>query len=30
MSALLNIDGLSVSYGQVSALRDVSISVNPW
>ena len=29
MSALLNIDGLSVSYGQVSALRDVSISVNP-
>ena len=30
MSALLNIDGLSVSYGQVSALRDVSISVNAW
>ena len=28
MSALLNIDGLSVAYGQVSALRDVSISVN--
>jgi branched-chain amino acid transport system ATP-binding protein len=28
MSALLNIDGLSVAYGQVSALRDVSISIN--
>jgi branched-chain amino acid transport system ATP-binding protein len=28
MSALLNIDGLSVAYGQVSALRDVSFSIN--
>ena len=28
MSALLNIDGLSVAYGQVSALRDVLISIN--
>jgi branched-chain amino acid transport system ATP-binding protein len=28
MSALLNIDALSVAYGQVSALRDVSISIN--
>jgi branched-chain amino acid transport system ATP-binding protein len=28
MSALLNIDSLSVAYGQVSALRDVSISIN--
>jgi branched-chain amino acid transport system ATP-binding protein len=28
MSALLNIDGWSVAYGQVSALRDVSISIN--
>src|ERR1700729_1464011 len=28
MSALLNIDGLSVASGQVSALRDVSISIN--
>ena len=28
MSALLNIDGLSVAYGQVSGLRDVSISIN--
>ncbi len=27
MSALLNIESLSVAYGQVSALRDVSISV---
>jgi branched-chain amino acid transport system ATP-binding protein len=29
MSALLNIESLSVAYGQVFALRDVSISVNP-
>ena len=29
MSALLNIERLSVAYGQVFALRDVSISVNP-
>ena len=29
MSALLAIESLSVAYGQVSALRDVSISVNP-
>jgi len=28
MSALLNIESLSVAYGQVSALRDVSISVS--
>ena len=28
MSALLNIESLSVAYGQVSALRDVSIAVN--
>jgi len=28
MSALLNIEGLSVAYGQVSALREVSISVS--
>jgi branched-chain amino acid transport system ATP-binding protein len=29
MSALLNIESLSVAYGQVFALRDVSISINP-
>ena len=28
MSALLNIESLSVAYGQVSALRDVSIALN--
>jgi len=28
MSALLNIESLSVAYGPVSALRDVSISVS--
>jgi ABC-type uncharacterized transport system ATPase subunit len=28
MSALLNIENISVAYGQVSALRDLSMAVN--